>query len=218
MAKRTRRPHLTEAELAKAKEMYLSGTPLAEIASALGCCKGTILVRRRLEGWEYQRQRWTAERKTRAVNLYLSGLTVRAVATELGTNRGHIRRALAEGGVEVRAVAPPSGPDNHMWKGGRTTDKSGYVLIRVVDHPDANSNGYVREHRLVMSRVLGRRLLPEEVVHHLNGIRGDNRPENLELFATNADHLRHELKGRCPNWTEDGRRRLREAADRRRKP
>src|SRR6516164_9019049 len=40
------------------------------------------------------------------------------------------------------------------------------------------------------------------------GIRGDNRLVNLVLFSRNSEHLRHELKGRCPNWTIKGKRKL----------
>lgn len=66
--------------------------------------------------------------------------------------------------------------DGHIRDGGYR-----YVLRR--DHPDAARNGYIAEHRLVMEAMLGRRLLRHEQPHHKNGVRGDNRPENLELWS-----------------------------------
>lgn len=57
----------------------------------------------------------------------------------------------------------------------------GYVNVWCPEHPNATRSGRILEHRLVMSQVLDRPLLPGEQVHHRNGIRHDNRPENLEL-------------------------------------
>ena len=51
------------------------------------------------------------------------------------------------------------------------------------EHPRAGSNGYVFEHVLVVEERLGRFLVPGETVHHLNGVRDDNRDENLELWT-----------------------------------
>lgn len=81
------------------------------------------------------------------------------------------------------------GAGSPVWKGGRIIDKSGYVMIGNKDHPHASGNGYVREHRLVMEKKIGRYLRPEEVVHHENGVKDDNRIENLKLFASGAEHL-----------------------------
>lgn len=84
---------------------------------------------------------------------------------------------------------------NPNWKGGRTVASNGYVLIRSPGHPMADSRGYVYEHRLVMSEAIGRALEPGEQVHHRNGDKTDNRPENLELTASRADHtVRHRTK------------------------
>lgn len=72
------------------------------------------------------------------------------------------------GSAEKRLRAPA---------GSGHTTKRGYREITV--------NGVtVREHRYVMEQILGRPLLPGETVHHKNGNRSDNRPDNLELWVT----------------------------------
>src|SRR6266508_2912001 len=68
---------------------------------------------------------------------------------------------------------------------GQGTLIAGYAYISSPGHPNARKHSdYVAVHRLIMEQVLGRYLLPEENVHHRNGVRDDNRPENLELWSS----------------------------------
>ncbi len=83
---------------------------------------------------------------------------------------------------------------NFRWKGGRQINADGYVLILAKDHPFSECRGYIFEHRIVMEKHLGRYVRPEEVVHHINGIKTDNRIENLGLFANIGEHLTHHKK------------------------
>ena len=70
------------------------------------------------------------------------------------------------------------------WRGGRTRHSRGYVLVSAPGHPrGATTSDYVFEHILVMEEKLGRYLLPKENIHHLNGVKDDNRVENLELWS-----------------------------------
>ena len=91
------------------------------------------------------------------------------------------------GGKSVRCkrCAPKarSGANNPNWTGGRTLTSKGYVLRSDrPDHPNARASGKILEHTLVMSELLERPLKDFENVHHKNGVRTDNRPENLELW------------------------------------
>jgi hypothetical protein len=70
------------------------------------------------------------------------------------------------------------------WKGGRTKNACGYIAVKIHGHPNANKLGYVLEHVKVMSDHLGRPIREGETVHHRNGIRDDNRLENLELWVS----------------------------------
>jgi hypothetical protein len=66
----------------------------------------------------------------------------------------------------------------------RRLDELGYVHVKVPHHVEARKSGWALEHRVVMSSHLGRRLMRHESVHHLNGVRDDNRLENLELWSS----------------------------------
>jgi len=65
---------------------------------------------------------------------------------------------------------------------GHSHGKDGY-RVRYVP-----GRGTVKEHRLVMEQILGRQLRSDEAVHHRNGVRDDNRPENLELWSKSQPH------------------------------
>lgn len=80
-----------------------------------------------------------------------------------------------------RKMSYPRGDGARRWRGGKTLTQQGYVRV-YVGHLDGKAV-YQLEHRLVMEQQLGRPLLPGETVHHKNGIRDDNRPENLELWT-----------------------------------
>lgn len=69
------------------------------------------------------------------------------------------------------------------YGGHRNKRSDGYVKVYVPDHPYATKDGYVMEHILVMERAIGRYIKRDEVVHHKNHIRDDNRISNLQLMT-----------------------------------
>jgi len=88
---------------------------------------------------------------------------------------------------------PLKGEKHPGWKGGRKSKPGYYTYIHIYsDNPFyniADKSGWVGEHRLIVAQHLGRCLEKHEVVHHKNGIKDDNRIENLELFPIQAEHL-----------------------------
>lgn len=81
------------------------------------------------------------------------------------------------------------GSKNGNWKGGRTIASNGYALIKVnKNHHLADTRGYAYEHRIVAEKVLGRELRPGELVHHKDGDKLNNSPDNLTILSGHAEH------------------------------
>jgi hypothetical protein len=91
--------------------------------------------------------------------------------------------------LQTRRVSFRKGKKYPPYKIGRRFKMpQGYILVYRPDHPFASKSGNIMEHRLVMEQVLDRYLKPEERIHHINGIKDDNRPENLQLFDNLSKH------------------------------
>lgn len=150
-------------------------------------------------------------------SLYLdSRMTLEQIGDLLGCSLVTVRNHLQRDGVEIRscgdyprseaqiaasrktaveilrAYHPPAKPKAppRVPKGWYTS-KSGYTYRKAADHPRANKAGYVPDHTLVMEAHLGRYLCEDEVVHHINRVRDDNRIENLQLMTKQEHYLFH---------------------------
>lgn len=140
-------------------------------------------------------------------------LSQRVAAERMGWPLRRVERLIPRLGIRTHPRGRHTGPAHGSWKEGRIVDKDGYVLLWCAEKRRKHTH-YVLEHHLVMEAHIGRRLRKGEVVHHRDKNKANNQIENLELFASNAEHLRAELTGHCPKWTEDGKAAILAAAQR----
>lgn len=121
------------------------------------------------------------------LDLHTQGLTQAKIAEILDRSEAFVMHALREAGRECPVR---SGARHSSWKGGeytRGTQEEGrgyvYALVQTEDplFSMADKRGYVLKHRLVMARKLGRPLTESETVHHKDGDRANNIPDNLQL-------------------------------------
>ena len=95
-------------------------------------------------------------------------------------------------GRKKKNIGMPFGGKSPNWRGGKSKTSGGYIQVTLKQedkffrpmcrHPKGNCYN-VLEHRLIMAKYLGRCLLPSEQVHHINGVRDDNRINNLHLVS-----------------------------------
>lgn len=129
------------------------------------------------------------------------------IAEQLGENTKYIQKMMLRYNLPRRVASVVPAERNGFYKNGRHINKDGYasVICPAEWRGMANLNGRVLEHRLMVAQKIGRNLLPLEVVDHIDGIRLHNSPDNLRLFASNADHLRTTISGNVPQWSAAGK-------------
>jgi HNH endonuclease len=113
---------------------------------------------------------------THILELYEQGCNIKTIAKKLGHSRDTISMWLKAEGVVIKKRRKPI-----------VTASGGYLYKYVPEHPNANCLGYVALHTLAASKALGRPLKKDEVVHHINGDKTDNRNCNL-LVCDRAYH------------------------------
>lgn len=155
---------------------------------------------------------WPPARRAKAVAMYQAGLSATEIAGRLKAKACKVASVLKQEGIELRPRGfSTTGHKNPAWKGG-VKISGGYVYYYHPTHPKATKSGYVLLHRLVMQAYLVRPLEDSEVVHHKDEDTMNNCIDNLELFSSNSEHLAKTLAGKCPNWTPEGREKLRAIA------
>jgi lambda repressor-like predicted transcriptional regulator len=170
-------------------ERYAAGESMTVLAREHGCDRGAL--RRAIErgGGTIRRSGpqncdLPPDLAVQVVADWEAGMSKTAIAAKWRISTHRIRRTLDAVGLEHEHRLKAR--DNHCnWKGGRITVSGGYVRVLIGWRDPLSSmcdqHGYILEHRLVIARSLGRPLTSRETVHHLNGVRSDNRLENLQL-------------------------------------
>ena len=145
------------------------------------------------------RQDYQTDRQAVRKHAEAAGVTVQAVYWHM-KRAGISRRTGGDSckGTQAREMNP-------NWKGGTTVRKDGYVL----EYRDGKQQF---QHRVVAESMLGRKLVAGECVHHKNGRKGDNDPNNLEIVQSHAEHMkehcdsqtmkRRGLKGNAVRWAK----------------
>lgn len=128
-----------------------------------------------------------------AIRLYSEGCGSSLIGKQLGFNENRILRQLRRHGVKIRTPSEAtkltylSGTREYKSRNGKYVDSYGYVQVREPNNPRAHK-GFVKEHVLIWERVHNKPLPKDWVIHHLNGIKTDNRPRNLLAMPAKSHH------------------------------
>jgi transposase-like protein len=170
---------LTNEQVSKAVSEYVEGkTPIRLLAKKYGISDGKMYYILRDAGCEFShkwRKEMSDERRAQI-------------------SRTHKGKILSE---EQRRRISECNSCNYNGMNGYGHIKRhncGYIQAYAPKHPNANSDGYVMLHTVLIERVIGRYLTKDEVVHHINHIRDDNRIENLRLMNKHEHMKMHMIE------------------------
>lgn len=199
------------------REMYEGGSSIAEVAAHFECSRGyaTKLIRQAggtMRG-KGELNRIPFDTATAAA-LYIKGQSIPQIAKQLRATKSTVRLRLHEAGISMRSATEGMtmakregrGISPMLGKFERTPEIRAKQSQSMRNRPAAGvslkPSGYLEltrghekhrsVHRVVMERHLGRRLHRDEVVHHVDHDRANNRIENLQVM-TRAEHARHHI-------------------------
>jgi transposase len=157
---------------------------MAKVAKHFGVSKKLIMNNMNKHGLQRNPQRKPLN-VSELARLFRGGTTIKTLAQKYSVSEATIKNRLRERGIQT----------DTFHKGYKVKD-SGYIQVLLPNHPRADKSGYVPEHTLVMENHIGRYLKKNEVVHHINGVKGDNRIENLRLMTDFQHKCMHSGKER----------------------
>lgn len=165
------------------REMYYGkGMSGKEIAAELGCTNAAVSMRMKASGI-----------KTRSPHDYPPTQKQKEVWAENGRKLGH-KPKTDDQKAKLAAAQRGRRKRDYDLGGHEKLRSDGYVKVYAPDHPHATADGYVMKHTLVMERHIGRYLEDDEVVHHINHVRDDNRLENLSLMKKHDHQTMHMME------------------------
>ena len=177
-----RRMKWSEDQILQACELYESGLPVSTVAIRVHIPERTIYkyleengIARRPMSF-YPTHEWTEESRRKV-------------------SEANRKRICSNETREKMSKAKRCNYNGLNGYGHTKKHPNGYVLVYCPMHPHAHNDGYIGFHRVIVERELGRYLTEDEVVHHINHIRDDNRPENLMLMDK-TEHCAMHMKER----------------------
>ena len=192
------------------RQLFNDGTPVEAMAQHFGCSRSPVA--RAISSLGLSRQRLrpgeVALDDDEVRRLFAEGMSLEKMAAQLGCGNTRAAKSVRRLGL----TRPPLrkgmlGAANPQWRGGRWIFGGGYVCVRVgADYPVADADGRIFEHRLVMQRALGRPLRDGEIVLLVNGVKTDNRLDNLAIMSRTEHSQHHHRLARMARASRDGSR------------